>query len=281
MKNLIVWSKIEDGFGNHVRGHVSRTNSVVSALVEISEKNIQINQVFSERDFRQAVNYYGYKNVVAIIDNGYSEFDGWLPENSLVISDIDVSFHSTPRVISVPSSNINIGFWQSPGISYKIYRDASIIDPLTSKFNHSGAYGHVSLIPGGARDVFFNEYEIRIEPVLNEALGSDVHVHILENLSKGDLFEEACSSRFVVCTPSVVSGEMIAMGVPFIAIKTADDQQPYWDKYKLHNVINQYSYGIDIWEFAESPYPLTKDIITKKHVYSLAQDVYKMLMEKH
>lgn len=284
MKQLIIWCKIQDEFGNDVRGHISRTNDVIMALEEITEQHLDRAIVFSHKDFNTAVSFYGEHNVVCVIDNGDIYFNENVPYNSLIITDepfLEVEYQ--PKVINTTANDLDIykNRYDANEPQVFVYTgiESSIVSPLLRHKFHEGNSNCVSLFPGGAKNKFMQVYKKKIAPILAGTIPK-THIHIIENVTREEAIYEASVSRFVICTPSVTSIEMLTIGVPFILIQTAQDQNNYIEKYIKLGVIHSDSNKKQIEEFVLNPTRIN-NITNEKHTYKLAQHLHQMLMEKN
>ena len=103
---------------------------------------------------------------------------------------------------------------------------------------------------------------------------SDLHINqfFAEDQSQDDLFLNASYSEFVICTPSVISLEMLAMKIPFISIMTAQDQWYYQKKYREHGIPTNNSSFKELKEFILNPQKPTISVDVN-YVYKLASTI--------
>lgn len=266
--NVFTIVKTHDESGNYVKGHLSRVKALFDAIKEVSEEEctlFYLNEI--DRD------YFG-NNSILIVDDGEVRFDLTVDMPCIVITDQKkvINYGEYPiSIINGSSLDTAISGLLNQDVTVHIGLQASIISPLTRRYQYSGYESEdVLVISGGAPKAFSS---IMVSLDIDNLIGlAELRTVFANNVSREEILSMACKSKFVVCTPSVISLEMIAMGVPFMSLLTAPDQIEYANIYYHVGIPTDRTSDEGLMSFIANPVSPPM-IINRNHVYKLANEL--------
>ena len=270
MIDIILFVKTFDKYHNPVNGHVVRCLDLLDAIESVSGNHLETAIATSKEEYESLS--ARYKSAVHVIDRGENVIHV-VSEKTVILTDGVLLYTSgyNPRIVNAVDEKMETNHYPKEMFSGFQY---AIVSGLTKGYSYEGG-SEVLVVAGGNKDEFSRTYNRTVRQKIKEA---GLPTRFIEDMGRLDLFKLACKSLFVVCTPSTVSLEMIAMGVPFIFLQTAEDQYAYATTYDKYGIVSESSSGEEIDAFIDSP-KSPPDIVNRDHIYKLAQSIWKMTQE--
>ena len=270
MIDIILFVKTFDKYHNPVNGHVVRCLDLVDAVESVSGNRVETAIATSKEEYEFLS--LRYKSAVHVIDRGENVIHV-VSKKTVILMDGVLLYTSgyDPRIVNAVDEKMETSGYPKEVFSGFQY---AIVSGLTREYSYEGG-SEVLVITGGNKNEFSRIYNHTVRQKIEKA---GLSTRFVQNVGREELFSLACKSRFVVCTPSTVSLEMIAMGVPLITLQTASDQYAYATMYDKYGIVSESSSDEKIDAFIDSP-ESPPDIVNRDHIYKLAQSIWKMTQE--